>query len=81
MLCSLHSLVIGIEMIRKLLLSVIGSFWNDKSTMAIATALFVSIIFLCVHLNYHPFRSRTLNRLQTLALTVLMLLYFLVSRV
>ena len=32
----------GIEMIRKLLLSVVGSFWSTKSTMSIVTAFLIS---------------------------------------
>jgi hypothetical protein len=66
----------GIEMIRKLLLSVVGSFWSTKSTMCIVTAFLISAFFLCAHLNYHPFKDQMLNRVQTLALTMLTLLYF-----
>jgi hypothetical protein len=66
----------GIEMCRKLLLSVIGSFWSTKSTMCIATACLISTFFLTLHATYHPFKGRLLNRLQTIALVVLTLLYF-----
>jgi hypothetical protein len=65
----------GIEMLRKLLLSVVGAFWSTKSTMSIATAMVISAFFLVIHTTYQPFKSRALNRLQALALTVLTLLY------
>jgi hypothetical protein len=66
----------GIEMIRKLLLSVIGSFWSTKSTMCIVTACLISAFFLYTHVVYYPFKAKVLNRVQTLALTILTLLYF-----
>jgi hypothetical protein len=66
----------GIEMVRKLLLSVIGSFWSTKSTMSIAVALLISALFLCVHLKYRPFKNDMLDRIQTLSLTILTLLYY-----
>jgi hypothetical protein len=66
----------GIEMIRKLLLSVVGSFWSTKSTMCIAVALLISAFFLCAHLKYRPFKNDALDRIQTMALTMLTLLYF-----
>jgi hypothetical protein len=66
----------GVEMIRKLLLSVLGAFWSTKSTMCIATALLISSTFLVAHFHLSPYRSTALNRLQSLALTVLTLLYF-----
>jgi hypothetical protein len=66
----------GVEMIRKLLLSVIGSFWSTKSTICIATALLISASFLAVHLSFSPFKSPALNRMQSLALISLTLFYF-----
>jgi hypothetical protein len=66
----------GVEMIRKLLLSVVGSFWTTKSTMCIAVALLISLFYTAVHLTYQPYRCPSVNRLQTLALTALSLLYF-----
>jgi hypothetical protein len=66
----------GIEMTRKLLLSVVGSFWSTKSTMCVVTAFLISAVFLCTHLVYYPFKAHVLNRVQTLALTTLTLLYF-----
>jgi hypothetical protein len=66
----------GIEMVRKLLLTVVGSFWSTKSTMCIVTAFLISASFLCLHMSYQPFDSCKLNRMQTLALVVLTLLYF-----
>ena len=59
------------EMLRKLLLSVIGAFWSTTSTMLIATALLISLAFQLLHTHYSPFRSKGLNRLQQLSLTVL----------
>jgi hypothetical protein len=44
--------------------------------MCIATALFISAFFLVVHATYQPFKTRTLNYLQTACLTMLTLLYF-----
>eukprot|EP00935_MAST-01C_sp_MAST-1C-sp1_P000738 g738.t1 len=64
------------EMLRKLLLSVIGAFWSTTSTMLIATALLISLAFQLLHTHYSPFRSKGLNRLQQLSLTVLSLTYF-----
>jgi hypothetical protein len=66
----------GVEMIRKLLLSVMGAFWSSKSTICIASALLVSSIFLAAHLHLSPYKSPALNRMQSLALMVLTLLYF-----
>jgi serine/threonine protein kinase len=66
----------GVEMIRKLLLSVMGTFWSSQSTMCIATALLVSSIFLVLHHHFQPYKSTALNRMQSLALTVLTLFYF-----
>ena len=63
-------------MIRKLLLSVIGSFWSTKSTMCVVTAFLISAFFLCTHLKYRPFKNDVLDRMQTLALMMLTLLYF-----
>jgi hypothetical protein len=63
-------------MIRKLLLSVVGSFWSTKSTMCIVTAFLISAGFLIVHTSYFPFKASVLNRVQTLALMMLTLLYF-----
>jgi hypothetical protein len=66
----------GIEMLRKLLLSVVGSFWSTKATMSIATALLISAFFLAMHLHLNPYKSKTLGHLQSLALTVLTLFYY-----
>jgi hypothetical protein len=65
----------GIDMTRKLLLSVIGSFWSRKSAMCIVTALLISFFFLILHTIYKPYRVNVLNQVQTVALTVLTLLY------
>jgi hypothetical protein len=66
----------GIEIVRKLLLSVIGAFWSSQSTLCIATACLISTFFLVVHAYFSPYRSFVLNCVQTLALTILSLLYF-----
>ena len=63
-------------MIRKLLLSVIGSFWSTKSTMCITTACLISASFLLGHTLYVPYKSPELNRMQFLLLTALTLFYF-----
>ena len=96
-----------VEIVRKLLLSVIGSFWSSKSAMAVATgirplflpqyssrsynyysrlfllllfsylsALLISGAFLVIHSLYEPFRERACNRLQSLLMQCLTLLYF-----
>jgi hypothetical protein len=44
--------------------------------MSIAAAMTISAFYLGLHLTYQPFEKPVLNRLQTLALTVLTLLYF-----
>jgi tRNA A-37 threonylcarbamoyl transferase component Bud32 len=64
------------EMVRKLLLSVIGAFWSTKSTMCVATALLISVAFQLLHTRYYPYKHLGLNRLQQLSLTVLSLTYF-----
>jgi hypothetical protein len=64
------------EMVRKLLLSVIGAFWSTKSTMCVATALLISATFQLLHTRYYPYKHLGLNRLQQLSLTVLSLTYF-----
>ena len=62
-------------MVRKLVLSVIGSFWAKKSVMCIATALVCSAIFQILHSLYWPFKSPACNRLQQICLCVLNLVY------
>jgi hypothetical protein len=44
--------------------------------MCIATALLISAFFLAMHLRINPYKSPILDRLQTLALTILTLFYF-----
>ena len=39
----------AVEMGRKLLLSVVASFWSTKSTMCVATAFLISATFLVLH--------------------------------
>jgi hypothetical protein len=62
-------------MVRKLLLSVIGAFWAQKSVMCIATALIISLIFQLLHTQYQPFKLPACNRLQQICLSVLNLVY------
>eukprot|EP00935_MAST-01C_sp_MAST-1C-sp1_P001305 g1305.t1 len=45
----------SVEMLRKLLLCVIGAFWSTKSIMCIATALLISAGFHLLHQTYQPF--------------------------
>lgn len=61
---------------RKLLLSIVGSFFGTKSPSAVATALLLSVAFLILHSTYHPYKSRQLNILQFCCLLVLMFFYF-----
>jgi hypothetical protein len=63
------------EMLRKLLLSTIGGFWETKSPLAIATALVISLVSLGLHIHVRPFRSAHSNLLQGCSLTVLALIY------
>eukprot|EP00935_MAST-01C_sp_MAST-1C-sp1_P000323 g323.t1 len=65
-----------IEMMRKLFLSVVGAMWSTKSTMCVATAMVISVVFYGAHCHFYPFRSMACNRLQTLCLTVLSIVYF-----
>jgi hypothetical protein len=66
----------ALEMVRKLLLSVLGAFWSNQSTMCVATAVLISAFFQLLHSSYCPYKSNSLNRLQQLSLTVLTLTYF-----
>jgi hypothetical protein len=63
------------EMLRKLLLSVMGAFFSKKSAVVIGSALVVSLFFQILHSSYYPYKSLTCNRLQQIQLTVLNLLY------
>jgi len=63
-------------MFRKLLFSTIGSFWSNKGTMSVATALLLSVVFLVVQHRYTPFKSSACNRTQECCLCALSLLYF-----
>jgi hypothetical protein len=63
------------EMLRKLLLSVMGAFFSKKSVMVIGSALVVSLFFQILHSSYYPYKSLTCNRLQQIQLTVLNVLY------
>jgi hypothetical protein len=66
----------SVELLRKLLLSVMGAFWSSQSTIGIASALLVSSTFLAAHLHFSPYKNPALNRMQSLALTVLTLFYY-----
>ncbi len=58
------------EMGRKLILSVVGNFWSDKSVMSIGTALIISLVFQLLHTHYKPFKSPACNRLQQICMSV-----------
>ena len=62
-------------MVRKLLLSVIGSMWSTKSVTCIATGLIISLIFQLLHTHWSPWKLPACNRLQTICLSVLNLVY------
>ena len=66
----------SVEMLRKLLLCIIGAFWSSKSTMAVATALFISVLFQMLHEHFQPFKSLACNRLQSASLAITSLIYF-----
>eukprot|EP00935_MAST-01C_sp_MAST-1C-sp1_P001911 g1911.t1 len=71
--CIVHE---GIEMLRKLLLSIVGAFFADKSTMAVALATIISFLFFGYHVHFFPYKSVECNRLQTLCLGILNFIYF-----
>ena len=62
-------------MLRKLLLSVVGAFWQQKSVTCIATALVFSVTFQVLHTAYWPFKSPGCNQLQQICLSVLNVVY------
>jgi hypothetical protein len=66
----------GLEMVRKLSLSVIGAWFPSKSPVAIASALLCAALFLVLQCNYRPFRSAVCNAAQQACLAALCLLYF-----
>ena len=43
------------EMLRKLLLSVVGALWTQKSVTCVANALVLSVTFQVLHTAYWPF--------------------------
>jgi hypothetical protein len=53
-----------IEIVRKLSLACIGSFWGSKSPMAIGAALLVSVFFLVLQHHFRPFKNKMCNTLQ-----------------
>ena len=63
-------------MVRKLLMSVIGSFWSTQSPMAIATALLLSVFFLLLQAMYQPYVSPLCNRVQQACLAATSFFYF-----
>ena len=65
-----------VEMVRKLLLSLVGVFFPEKGPVSIAVALLLSVFFWLLQENNQPFRSPTCNNLQRLCMGVLSLLYF-----
>jgi hypothetical protein len=65
-----------VEITRRLVLSVVGAFFIDKSAVCICVAFLLALFFFTLHLLYLPYRNATLNRLQFVNLLVLLLLYF-----
>jgi len=65
-----------IEMVRKFILTSAVIFFNQGSSMQVATAVLVSIFFLVLHVCYLPFADSSDNWLQGLALVGLVLMYF-----
>jgi hypothetical protein len=63
------------EMIRKLLLSIVGAFFSSKSVVVIGSALVVSMFFQVLHSLYYPFKGRGFNQVQQICLTVLNVFY------
>jgi hypothetical protein len=65
-----------VDLLRKLLLSIMGVFWSTKSTMCIGTALLISTFFMVLHAQYQPYRTASCNRLQMMCMTTLSVIYF-----
>jgi hypothetical protein len=65
-----------IEMVRKFILTSAVIFFNEGSSMQVATAVLGSIFFLVLHVCYLPFADSSDNWLQGLALVALLLVYF-----
>jgi hypothetical protein len=63
------------EMLRKLMLSVVGALWSQKSVTCIATALLLSGSFQVLHSCYWPFKTPGCNQLQQICLSVLNTVY------
>ena len=66
------------DLSRKLLLSVIGSFWSTKTTVCVAVATLISTVSLVLHALYQPHTQQhaLCNRAQTVMLSVLSCFYF-----
>ena len=71
--CMLHE---GVEMMRRLSLSVVGAFFTSNSTVAVALAMIISVFFFGYHCHYYPYRDPACNRLHTLCLSILNFIYF-----
>jgi ABC-type branched-subunit amino acid transport system substrate-binding protein len=65
-----------VDLLRKLLLSVMGVFWSSQSTLCVGTALLISAFFTGLQAQYQPYRSASCNRLQLLCMSTLSLVYF-----
>jgi hypothetical protein len=63
------------EMVRKLLLSVVGAFFSSKSVLCVTCGMLISLCGLLAHVHYYPFKSLSCNRLQSLSLSVLTFIY------
>jgi hypothetical protein len=67
----------AVEIFRKLLLSVLGVFFSNKEDpFSVATALFISCVFLLLHAIYLPYKDGSCNRLQFVNLAVLCIVYY-----
>jgi tRNA A-37 threonylcarbamoyl transferase component Bud32 len=65
-----------VETSRKLILSVLGACSATKSAWSVALALLVAVSFQLAHVHYYPFASNACNRLQTVCLGTLCIVYF-----
>ena len=63
-------------MVRKFILTSAVIFFNEGSSLQVATAVLVSIFFLVLHVCYLPFADTSDNWLQGVALVGLVLVYF-----
>ena len=65
----------AVEILRKLILSIIGSFFSANSPMAIAIALLLSVFFLILQHQHQPFADRICNLVQQMEMQVVVTRY------